>query len=179
MKDTLPRMSRFLSLILRHDPKRLNLEMDQNAWVDVEELIKNWGIERVTLEEIVSTNNKNRYSFNDSKTKIRANQGHSVDVELELEVTVAPDIMYHGTASRFISSIIMSGIEKMKRHNVHISDNVELATVIGKRHGHPVVVVVDAKQMQLDGLKFYKSENDVWLCDDIEPKYFKEIMHVE
>ena len=179
MKDTLPRMSRFLSLILRHDPKRLNLEMDQNAWVDVEELIKNWGIERVTLEEIVSTNNKRRFTFNESKSKIRANQGHSVDVELDLKPTMAPDIMYHGTSTRVMSSIFIDGITRMNRHHVHISDNLELATVIGKRHGHPVVILVNAKQMQLDGLKFYKSENDVWLCDDIDPKYFKEVMYVE
>jgi putative RNA 2'-phosphotransferase len=108
------------------------------------------------------------------KQKIRASQGHSIEIDLALEPSLPPNILYHGTATRFVESILKEGLKKQQRQHVHLSEKLETATAVGARHGKPVILIVDAKQMQEDGLLFYKSENNVWLTDNVEVKYIKQ-----
>lgn len=171
------RLGRFLSLVLRHDPGAAGIALDEHGWADVEELLA--GVNRTgrkidmrTLERIVRENNKQRYSFNEDRTKLRANQGHSIEVDVELREEEPPDCLYHGTATRFFHSIQKEGIRRMSRQHVHLSGSFDTAMAVGKRHGIPMVITVDARAMARDGVKFYRSENGVWLCEKVEPKYF-------
>ncbi len=171
------KLGRFLSLVLRHDPAAAGISLDEHGWADVKELLA--GVNRTgrkidmdTLERIVRENSKQRYSFNEDHSKIRANQGHSVSVDVELKETQPPQYLYHGTASRFLPSIQREGIRKMSRQYVHLSGDFETAMAVGKRHGSPVVITIDAAAMAEDGVTFYRSENGVWLCEHVEPKYF-------
>ena len=171
------KLGRFLSLVLRHDPSAAGITLDEHGWADVKALLA--GVSRTgrninmdTLERIVRENNKQRYSFNGDHTKIRANQGHSIPVDLELEEAEPPQRLYHGTASRFLSAIYREGIRKMGRQYVHLSGDFETAMAVGRRHGNPVVLTIDAAAMARDGVAFYRSENGVWLCEHVEPKYF-------
>ena len=129
-------------------------------------------IDMDTLERIVRENNKRRYSFNGDHTRIRANQGHSLSVDVELKEAEPPRYLYHGTASRFLPAIQGEGIRRMSRQYVHLSGEFETAVAVGKRHGNPVVITIDAAAMRRDGITFYRSENGVWLCEHVEPKYF-------
>lgn len=170
------KLGRFLSLVLRHQPSAAGITLDQNGWADVEALVagtKRTGrhINKDILERIVRENNKNRYSFNEDHTKIRANQGHSLAVDVELESQTPPDLLYHGTAVDYLDSIMKQGITKQNRQHVHLSDEKETAVRVGKRHGKPVVLAVDAAAMVKDGLIFWCSENGVWLCDCVPKKY--------
>lgn len=141
------RTSKFLSLVLRHKPEEIGLSLDKNGWADVKDLLyrinvlnKIHGTEEFTfeeLEEVVRDNNKKRFAFNEDKTKIRANQGHSIDIDLNLKAVIPPDILYHGTATRFLSSIYKNGLEKQNRQHVHLSPDPETATKVGQRHGTP------------------------------------------
>lgn len=174
--DTDVELGRFISLILRHKPEAIGIKLDPNGWAEVDKLIDGIykagkRIDREILERIVSENNKKRYSFNEDHSKIRANQGHSVKVDVELKEAVPPDILFHGTAERFLDSIKISGITKQSRQHVHLSADKETAVQVGKRHGKPVVLSIDTVQMRKDGYKFYLSENGVWLCEDILWKY--------
>ena len=171
MANDITRMGKFLSFILRHNPSKIGITLDPAGWANVDELLKGMNIEYGVLNAIVETNNKNRYSFNENKTKIRANQGHSIKIDLGLESVEPPSILYHGTATRFLDSIYKDGIQKMKRHHVHLSDNKDTAVDVGKRHGKVIVLEVDAEQMYKDGIEFYKSENGVWLTDMVDSKY--------
>ena len=171
------RLGRFLSLVLRHDPHAAGITLDGHGWADVDALLA--GVNRTgrkinmdTLERIVRENNKQRYAFNEDHTKIRANQGHSVQVDVELKAAQPPKYLYHGTASRFLPAIQAEGIRKMSRQHVHLSGDFETAMAVGKRHGIPVVITIDAGAMARDGVAFYRSENGVWLCGHVEPKYF-------
>ena len=171
------RLGRFLSLVLRHDPHAAGITLDEHGWADVNALLA--GVNRTgrkidlfTLERIVRENNKQRYSFNEDHTKIRANQGHSISVDVELKEAGPPKYLYHGTASRFLPAIQAEGIRKMSRQHVHLSGDFETAMAVGKRHGIPVVITIDAAAMARDGVEFYRSENGVWLCEHVEPKYF-------
>ena len=171
------KLGRFLSLVLRHDPHAAGITLDEHGWADVNELLAGVNrtgrkIDRVTLERIVRENNKQRYSFNGDGTKIRANQGHSLQVDVELKAAQPPKYLYHGTASRFLPAIQAEGIRKMSRQHVHLSGDFETAMAVGKRHGIPVVITIDAEAMARDGVAFYRSENGVWLCGHVEPKYF-------
>jgi putative RNA 2'-phosphotransferase len=130
-----------------------------------------------TLKNIVETNDKQRYSFNDDYTKIRANQGHSIPVNLQLVEKIPPDVLYHGTATRFLDSIMEEGITKQSRQYVHLSKDVETATKVGKRHGKSIVLVLDALNMYRDGVKFYLSDNGVWLTNYVSSKYIKAVQH--
>ena len=166
-----------MSLVLRHDPHAAGITLDEHGWADVNELLAGVNrtgrkIDRVTLERIVRENNKQRYSFNGDGTKIRANQGHSLQVDVELKAAQPPKYLYHGTASRFLPAIQAEGIRKMSRQHVHLSGDFETAMAVGKRHGIPVVITIDAGAMARDGVAFYRSENGVWLCGHVEPKYF-------
>ncbi len=171
------KLGRFLSLVLRHNPGAAGITLDEHGWADVNELLA--GVNRAgrkidmdTLERIVRENNKRRYSFNGDHTRIRANQGHSISVDVELKEAEPPRYLYHGTASRFLPAIQGEGIRRMSRQYVHLSGEFETAVAVGKRHGNPVVITIDAAAMRRDGITFYRSENGVWLCEHVEPKYF-------
>lgn len=169
-----------MSLVLRHKPQAIGLQLDSNGWADVAELItksnaKNLNITLDMLKLVVETNEKKRFAFNDDKTKIRANQGHSVVVDVELTLTTPPDVLYHGTALKNKEAILSKGLNKMDRLHVHLSPDVETAKKVGSRHGKPMVFVVDTKQMQTDGNKFYLSENGVWLVQYVPARYLKEL----
>ena len=171
------RLGRFLSLVLRHDPSAAGITLDEHGWADVEQLLAGVNragrkIDMFTLERIVRENNKQRYSFNADHTKIRANQGHSVQVDVELKKAEPPRYLYHGTATRFFPAIRKEGIRKMGRQYVHLSGDFETAMAVGKRHGIPMVITIDADAMTRDGVALYRAENGVWLCEHVEPKYF-------
>lgn len=170
---------KFLSLILRHQPETIGLTLDEAGWASVDELLAKLAahkkpLSRAELEELVITNNKQRYSFNADQTKIRANQGHSLPtVDLGLEPLEPPAILYHGTASRFVEVILQEGLTPRSRQHVHLSKDTETATQVGMRHGKPVILLVDAQQMQLDRFEFYCSANSVWLTEKVPAIYLK------
>ena len=177
------KLSIFISLILRHKPEEIGITLDEHGWANVEELITGINkagrkIDMEILEEIVRTDNKKRYSFNEDKTLIRANQGHSIPVDVELKEAIPPKILYHGTASRFIDSIKQQGIKPMSRLYVHLSDNVGTAIKVGSRHGKYSVLIIDTEKMYNDGIKFYLSENNVWLTKYIDWKYVIERLDI-
>lgn len=170
------KLGRFLSLVLRHDPRAAGVKLDEQGYVDVAQLISGvkragWPIDREVLERIVRENNKQRYSFNEDGTKIRANQGHSLAVDVGLEQQVPPDLLYHGTAERSVESIRALGISKGARQHVHLSEDMETARKVGSRHGKPTILTVNAAAMHADGHIFYRSANQVWLCDHVPWKY--------
>ncbi len=169
-------LSRFLSLILRHKPWVIGITLDEHGWADVDELIPGINhsgreIDMELLEEIVAEDEKGRYSFSEDKRLIRANQGHSIPVDVELEEKCPPDVLYHGTATRFIDSIKEQGIRSMSRLYVHFSLDQDTAVKVGRRHGKPQVLTVDAKRMYNDGIKFYLSHNGIWLTKYVAPEY--------
>lgn len=171
------KLGRFLSLVLRHNPSAAGISLDGHGWADVDELlngVRGTGrkIDQETLERIVRENNKQRYSFNENHTKIRANQGHSLQVDVELREAKPPRYLYHGTAARFLSAIQAEGIRKMTRQYVHLSGDYQTAVAVGRRHGAPVVLRVDAEAMAQNDVTFYQSENGVWLCEYVPPGYF-------
>lgn len=173
------RISKFLSLILRHQPETIQLKLDENGWAEVNELITKSAKGRMhftfeELEEVVETNNKKRFAFNEDKTKIRASQGHSIDVDLALNTVQPPDFLYHGTAETNISSILEKGIEKRSRQHVHLSADKETATKVGMRHGKPIILTIRTGDMHNDGILFYLSANNVWLTDFVETKYISK-----
>ena len=177
MKES-DRLSVFISLVLRHRPQEANVVLDEHGWADVEELltgIRNagWEIDRGLLEEIVATDKKQRYSFNQDKTLIRANQGHSIAVDVELKEQEPPEFLFHGTATRFLGSIEREGLKPMSRLYVHLSKDIETALKVGERHGVPVVLKVHSGDMYRDGYQFYLSENGVWLTKKVDTKYFE------
>jgi putative RNA 2'-phosphotransferase len=169
-------ISKLCSFLLRHKPEAAHLIMDENGWVAVDQLLENcakyqFEFSLDELEIAVETNNKKRFTFNDDKTKIRANQGHSIDVNVELKPTVPPEFLYHGTAEQNLESILKNGIQKRNRLHVHLSADVETAKNVGTRHGKPVIFKIAALKMHQDGLLFYLSQNGVWLTDFIDPEY--------
>ena len=170
--------SKFLSLILRHKPEAAGITLDDHGWADVEELIvgvrKSRPFDRQTLKQIVATDEKQRYSFNADHTLIRANQGHSIPVDVELIVTEPPEILYHGTGEQFAASIEEKGLLPMRRLYVHLSGDIETARKVGVRHGRPVIFRVLSGQMARDGILFYRSVNGVWLTKAI-PSHFLEL----
>lgn len=170
--------SKFLSLVLRHRPELIGLNLDAQGWVDVEELIQKIresgrSIDLPALERLVETNEKRRFSFNNDNTKIRANQGHSVKIDLGLNPEIPPQILYHGTGHRSVNSILQTGLHKGKRHHVHLSSNIPTAIEVGKRHGKPVVFEVCAGEMHKNGYKFFISENGVWLTEEVPARYLQ------
>ncbi len=167
--ETIVTKGKRLSFLLRHDTE---YHFDKNGWRNVSDLIKNHNYTIDELNEIVETNDKKRYEFNSDKTKIRARQGHSINVDVELKEMTPPDILYHGTATRFLDSIYDKGIIKGSRNHVHLSKDEETAIKVGQRHGKPFVLKIDTKKMNEDGIKFYLSNNDVWLTDFVNKKYF-------
>jgi putative RNA 2'-phosphotransferase len=162
------KISRFLSLVLRHQPETIGITLADDGWTNVDELIAamnkhGHNLDFETLEQVVETNDKKRFAFSDDGEMIRANQGHSVEVNLGYQPTSPPEILYHGTVARFLSSIREDGIQKGQRHHVHLSASLEVANTVGKRRGNPVILTVRAREMNASGYNFYISTNGVWL----------------
>lgn len=162
-----------LSYLLRHDT---SYAFNENGWREVSDLVAHHGFSMEELREIVTNNNKQRYEFSEDMTHIRARQGHSIQVDVELAETTPPDTLYHGTAKTFVESIISQGIQKGKRLYVHLSTTIEAAKKVGARHGEPVVLAIDAKRMHEDGTKFFLSRNGVWLTEFVDAKYIAEVV---
>lgn len=170
------RLSKLLSLVLRHRPEQLGIKLNELGWTDVGFLLrqmnsKGMAVTPEVLQHVVDTNNKQRFAFNESKTKIRANQGHSVAVELGYAPQVPPPVLYHGTSTKNLQAIRATGLEKRKRHHVHLSADVATALQVGKRHGEPVVLQINAADMHWDGFQFFLSENKVWLTAHVPVQY--------
>ncbi|MBR3533305.1 MAG: RNA 2'-phosphotransferase [Clostridiales bacterium] len=171
LKDT----SKFISLILRHKPETIGITLDEYGWADVDELIagisKTRPIDRAILEQIVAEDEKQRYSFNEDHTLIRANQGHSIPVDVELEEKEPPEFLYHGTGEKYVASIEAQGLIPKSRLYVHLSPDADTARRVGQRHGKPVIFVVKSGEMYRDGIKFYQSVNGVWLVKEVSNRY--------
>lgn len=170
------RISKFLSYHLRHDPAGLGLQLAPGGWVEVEALLaacarKGVRVTRAQLAEVVATSDKQRFAFDASGQRLRANQGHSVEVDLELRPVEPPARLYHGTGESSVAAILREGLLRMERHHVHLSGDEDTARKVGGRHGRPAVLVVDAAAMQADGVVFYRAENGVWLVDHVPPRY--------
>lgn len=173
------RTSKFLSLVLRHQPEVIGVSLDAEGWVAVDELLSaaaahGNAIPREVLDEVVFSNDKQRFAFSPDGLRIRANQGHSIDVNLGLEPASPPPELYHGTASRFLESIRSRGLEKRGRRHVHLSATVATARSVGVRHGKPVVLAVLTEPMLVAGHAFYLSRNGVWLTDRVPYKFIRE-----
>ena len=171
--------SRFISLILRHKPEVIGIHLDDHGWAKVDELIdgiaKKQEFNMDILEEIVRTDSKQRYSFNEDKTLIRANQGHSIPVDVELKEAVPPEELWHGTGEKYVESIDKMGLLPKNRLYVHLSKEKDTAVKVGSRHGKPVLYIVKSGEMCRDGYKFYLSENGVWLTKEVSVKYLQKI----
>ena len=171
-QNNLIRKGKQLSFLLRHDTE---YSFDEHGYREVQDLVQNHGFTNDEIVELVETNDKQRYEFNDDKSKIRARQGHSVNVNVDLKETLPPDVLFHGTATRFLESIREKGILKMSRNYVQLSEKIDTAMEVGGRHGNPVVLGVDTKTMREDGIKFYLSNNNVWLTEFVDSKYILAI----
>jgi putative RNA 2'-phosphotransferase len=178
MKKELISISKFLSLVLRHEPQAVGITLDEEGWVDVGDLLtacERHGrpIARPQLDEVVATNDKKRFSFSTDGLRIRANQGHSVHVDLGLTPREPPELLYHGTVSKALESIRCQGLQRGHRHHVHLSNDEKTASMIGQRRGKPVVLIIEANRMFRDGYPFYQSENGVWLTDSVPVAYLR------
>ncbi|WP_378176780.1 RNA 2'-phosphotransferase [Aquimarina sp. SS2-1] len=178
MKTNTKQISKFLSLILRHNPGKIGLELDENGWADVDELINKTNAYRNQLnleiiKEVVATNDKKRFAFNEDETKIRANQGHSIQVDLEYTPIEPPEFLYHGTVGKFIEDIRRKGLLKMSRHHVHLSEERETAMRVGSRRGVSIILTVRSGEMHRNGIEFYQSDNGVWLTDTVASEYIE------
>jgi putative RNA 2'-phosphotransferase len=171
-------LSKFLSLILRHKPEVIGITLDEYGWADVTELLEKMNqsgkqVELEQLKEVVAGNDKQRFTFDDTFQRIRANQGHSIPIKLELSPIQPPDILFHGTAEKNITSIMEKGLLKGKRQHVHLSVDEDTAVKVGQRYGKPVVLVIDTASMAREGHLFYRSKNGVWLTEHVPPVYIK------
>lgn len=180
MNNRLIKISKFLSKYLRHQPESLGITLESGGWVNVQELLAacakhQFPITLRELQEVVANNDKKRFSFDSTGTLIRANQGHSVEVDLQLEPLTPPNVLYHGTGHKSVESILQTGIAKMSRHHVHLSADIATAKTVGARHGRPVVFAIDAASMYQAGYQFYCSNNGVWLVDNVPPEYLQKI----
>jgi putative RNA 2'-phosphotransferase len=171
-------ISKFLSLVLRHKPEEIGLTLDANGWASIEELIaratpRGLRLTRPLVETIVAESDKKRFAISEDGTRIRANQGHSVDIALGLAPQLPPESLYHGTATRFLESIRADGLHSAARQHVHLSSDLATAEKVGSRHGKPVILTVDSGQMARDGYLFYFSENGVWLTEAVPARYLR------
>jgi putative RNA 2'-phosphotransferase len=171
-------VSKFLSRILRHAPEDAGLTLEPGGWVPVADLLAGAAkvgvtISHADLEEVVRSSDKQRFAFDETGARIRANQGHSAEVDLQLEPAEPPPELFHGTATRFVDDILRDGLLKMARHHVHLSADVATALKVGGRHGKPVVLVVGAARMRAGGHTFFRSANGVWLVEHVPPQYLR------
>ena len=176
MEKQLKHISKFISLVLRHRPEVIGLQLDENGWANVNELIQKINengtvVDFDTINTVVEINDKKRFAFNENKTMIRANQGHSIEVQLNLNAVIPPDILYHGTAEKNIESILKEGLKKQERQHVHLSLQIDMAKAVGSRHGRPAVLHINSKAMTAAGFVFYLSDNGVWLVDYVPVEY--------
>ncbi len=174
--DLNKKISKLMSYALRHHPAHLELELDAEGWVATTDLIAGLRqqvptIDLPLLKEVVETNDKQRFTFNTDQTKIRANQGHSIEVELQLTPKEPPQLLYHGTVAKFLPTIEKDGLKKMSRQHVHLSPDIPTAKNVGTRRGHPIILTILAAQMHQDGIPFYESKNGVWLVDHVPSNY--------
>ena len=172
----LTKVSKFLSLVLRHKPEEIGIHINEHGWTDVQVLVENMtqrypGFDLAALEEIVRTDDKQRYSFSEDRTLIRANQGHSIPVDLELEPIEPPEYLWHGTGKKYKNSIEEIGLIPKSRRYVHLSGDIGTAMDVGKRHGEPCVYRVSSGEMHRNGFIFYRSVNGVWLTERVPVEY--------
>ena len=172
----LKRISKFLSLVLRHEPEKIGITLDENGWTDCRELIEAAArngkhFDQATLFKVVRTNDKQRFALSGDASRIRANQGHSVEVDLALEAQTPPESLFHGTVEKFLDAIRETGLRKGERHHVHLSPDLVTATKVGERRGKPVILTVRAAEMSAAGHPFYLSANGVWLTDAVPPEF--------
>lgn len=171
-------VSKYLSKHLRHAPGAIGLTLEPNGWVGVEALLAaatadGFPITREELEEVVRGSDKQRFALDPTGTKIKANQGHSTEVELHFTAAAPPAVLYHGSVARNCASILATGLVKGRRHHVHLSKDIDTAVKVGSRRGEAVVFVVDAVRMAADGHSFWVSDNGVWLADAVPPQYVR------
>ena len=176
----LVKISKYLSKHLRHTPEQIGIKLTPDGWVSVDELLfackqHAFSITRSELDEVVAKNDKKRFSFDATGTRIRANQGHSVEVDLQLEPAIPPNVLYHGTGHGAVEAILREGLCKMSRHHVHLSTDRITAQKVGTRHGRPVIFIVNAAAMHEVGYTFYCSDNGVWLVDHVPPEYLQPL----
>ena len=178
-KNKLTKISKFLSLILRHKPHTIGLTLDAQGWASISELIEkarsHIPLTKELIKQVVSTNDKQRFKISDDGLMIRANQGHSIKVDLKLSPKRPPTVLYHGTATRFMDSINQQGLKPQQRHHVHLSTEVTTATAVGQRYGEVVILEIDAEAMYRKGYTFFLSDNNVWLTEHVPPQYLHQV----
>lgn len=182
-KEIETKASKFMSFVLRHQPEALNLKLSSDGWIDVALFIERANQHEDNyvqftpelIEYVVARNDKQRFALNADKTQIRANQGHTTEIELGLPDVKPPAYLYHGTATRFLDNILKEGLKPMKRHDVHLSFNETIARKVGERHGKAIVLVIDAKKMYDDGFKFQCTANNVWLTQKVPTQYLSQL----
>jgi len=177
-QKTLIKHSKFISLVLRHQPEKAGLKLDEAGWAPVADLLagmqrRGRGISLVELQEVVAGNDKKRFAFNDDKTCIRASQGHSVAVDLGYHATPPPAELFHGTIAKFLESIQLKGLDKRARHHVHLSADRQTATKVALRRGKAVILTVDAAAMHAAGHDFFVTANGVWLTENVPPQFIQ------
>jgi len=182
MKKTteLTTISMFMSLVLRHQPQKIGLELDPAGWARVEDLLRlSAAVGRPfahdDLVDVVTTSDKQRFALSEDGLRIRANQGHSIEVDLDLSVLVPPYELFHGTARRFLEAILREGLSRRARHHVHLTANRDTAIAVGTRYGAPVLLRIDAVRMHADGHVFRCSANGVWLAEAVPPRYLETL----
>lgn len=173
-------ISKFLSLVLRHQPELIDIELDQNGWVEVTALLNAFSnysnapdVTLGQLQRVVDTNNKQRFEFDESGNRIRARQGHSVDIDHGLEPTTPPEFLLHGTPTRFIEQIRETGLKKMNRHHVHLHEDIDVATDVGTRRGKAIILRIRSREMHQQGHEFFVTANNVWLTDHVPPAFIE------
>ncbi|MBQ8094244.1 MAG: RNA 2'-phosphotransferase [Clostridia bacterium] len=176
---SLTELGKYMALLLRHKPETAGIKLDEHGWADVDMLIagiqKTHPFNRDMLQTIVARDSKQRYSFNEDGTKIRANQGHSIPVDVELQAAVPPAVLFHGTALKSAAAIKQDGLKPMSRLYVHLSKDERTAETVGRRHGNPVIFRVDSGKMADDGFVFYLSKNGVWLTKSVPSIYLEQL----
>ena len=176
MSEYNKKISKKMSYALRHHPQKFGLKLDEQGWCNVAELMESFQRKGINLtmeklERVVENNDKKRFAFNEDKTRIRASQGHSIQIDLGYEPIAPPEILFHGTAERFLDAILKEGLHKRNRHHVHLSPDRDTATNVGGRHGQAVVLTIKAKAMHEQGHKFFRSQNGVWLTEEVKPEF--------
>lgn len=173
MNKELTKISKHLSYVLRHKPESIGLYLDPQGWASIEDLISktDFPLNYKVLKETVEQNDKKRFSISDDGSYIRANQGHSTNIDLGLRPIEPPYILFHGTADRFLDSIMKKGLLPQQRHHVHLSTNIQTAKKVGQRHGNPIILTIKSKNMHDQGFEFFLSTNEVWLCKEVPPKF--------
>lgn len=178
MKDQITRTSTFLSYVLRHNPNALEISLEPGGWVDVDTLLdraraEGRSIDRALLEQVISRGEKERFTLDEERSKIRANYGHSIDVNLDLTPTPPPPHLYHGTAQRTLPPICEEGLRPQSRQHVHLSRTRDEAVRVGRRHGSPVVLIIEAQTLREAGHALYRSTDVVWLTDRVPPQFLR------